>query len=82
MSTRYSSAEIQEWIRRIDERSLYVVCNEWERGFLAIVRAKLEARAPLTPLQVYHLDRIIIHNDPLNDVPTAAGRARGGISQV
>jgi len=82
MSARYSSAEIREWIRRIDERSLYVVCNDWERGFLAIVRAKLEARETLTAQQVYHLDRIIIHNDRLTDVRTAAGRARDEISQV
>jgi len=82
MSTRYSSAEIREWIRRIDERLLYVVCNEWERGFLTVVRAKLEARAQLSPQQAYHLERIIIHSDPQTDVPTAAGRARDESSQI
>jgi len=81
MSARYSSAEIREWIRRIDERSLYVVCNEWERGFLAIVRAKLEACEPLTAHQVYHLERIIIHNAPLADVPIE-GRSRDEASQA
>jgi len=81
MSTRYSSAEIREWIRRIDERALYVECNEWERGFLAVVRAKLEARDQLTIQQSYHLERIIIHNDPLTDIPTAAGRARDDAPQ-
>ena len=75
MSTRYSSSEIREWIRRIDERTLYVVCNEWERSFLAVVRAKLEAREQLSPQQAYHLERIIIHSDPQTNVPTAAGRA-------
>jgi len=74
MSARYSSAEIKEWIRRIDERSLYVVCNEWERGFFTVVRAKLEAREQLTAQQVYHLERIIIHNAPLADNPAAEGQ--------
>ena len=82
MSTRYSAEEIREWIRRIHERLLYVVCNEWERGFLAVVRAKLEAREQLTAQQAYHLERIIIHNDPLSDVATAAGRARDEASQA
>jgi len=82
MSARYSTSEIQEWIRRIDERLLYVVCNEWERGFLAVVRAKLEAREQLTAQQAYHLERIIIHNDPRSDVPTAAGKARDEASQA
>jgi len=82
MSTRYSSAEIREWIRRIDERQLYVVCNEWERGFLAVVHAKLEARAQLTAQQAYHLERIIIHSDPLTNAPTAAGYACDETSHI
>lgn len=81
MATRYSHSEIREWIRRIDERTLYVVCNEWERSFLAVVRAKLEAREQLSPQQVYHLERIIIHSAPLTDVATAAGRERDEASQ-
>jgi len=76
MSTRYSSAEIREWIRRIDERTLYVVCNEWEQRFLAVVRAKLVAREQLSAQQVYHLERIIIHSDPVTDIATEAGVAR------
>jgi len=77
MSTRYSSAEIREWIRRIDKRSLYAACNEWERGFLAVVRAKLEAREHLTAQQAYHLERIIIHSAPLTDASIA--RAEGAM---